>query len=65
MARNSAKMNWTLADLGWTLQPPGDFRAWDGLLHWFLEFTAKHPETLANTSMSQWRKAAKLVVTPT
>jgi hypothetical protein len=31
MARNSAKMNWTLQDLGWHLHPPGDIRDWDGL----------------------------------
>jgi HNH endonuclease len=24
MARNSAKMNWTLEELGWTLHPPGN-----------------------------------------
>ncbi len=40
MARNSAKMNWTLEELGWTLHPPGNFGEWDGLLHWFLEYTA-------------------------
>jgi hypothetical protein len=33
MARNSAKMNWTLAELGWSLQAPGDFKEWDGLIH--------------------------------
>ena len=31
MARNSAKMNWSLEDLGWTLHPPGSMREWDGL----------------------------------
>lgn len=36
MASNSAKMNWTLEELGWTLHPPGDLEIWDGLLGWFL-----------------------------
>src|SRR5215208_1783869 len=54
MARNSAKMNWTLGELGWTLLPPGDFREWDGLISWFLEYTAVHPEVLASASVRQW-----------
>lgn len=59
MARNSAKMNWTLADLGWTLQPPGDFKAWDGLMGWFLEHTAERPLLISSASMRQWLTAAK------
>lgn len=60
MARNSAKMNWTLEELGWTLLPPGDSRVWDGLLRWFLDYTATHPAALANASVRQWHRAAKL-----
>jgi hypothetical protein len=37
MAHNSAKMNWTLEELGWTLHEPGDFHVWDGLMRWFVE----------------------------
>ena len=58
MARNSAKMNWTLAELGWTLQPQGDFRNWDGLMQWFLDYTAAHPTSLSNPSVRQWHRAA-------
>ena len=61
MARNSAKMNWSLEELGWALMPPGDFRQWDGLLGWFLQYAAAHPEALANASVRQWHRAAKLV----
>jgi 5-methylcytosine-specific restriction endonuclease McrA len=62
MARNSAKMNWTLAELGWSLRPRGDFSQWDGLLRWFLEFTVTHPETLAIGSVRQWHRAATLAL---
>ena len=62
MAHNSAKMNWTLEELGWKLYPPGDMRSWDGLIQWFLEYTATHPEALANASVRQWHRAAKLAL---
>lgn len=62
MARNSAKMNWTLDELGWTLHPPGNFAEWDGLLNWFLRFTAAHPGCLTSGSMRQWHRAGKLAV---
>ena len=61
MVRNSAKMNWTLDELGWTLHPPGDVREWDGMMHWFLEYTETHPETLPCCSAQQWHRAAELV----
>lgn len=59
MARNSAKMNWTLEDLGWALQPPGRFADWDGLIHWFLDRTKERPALLAGASMRQWHRAAR------
>jgi hypothetical protein len=62
MVRNAAKMNWTLAELGWQLLPPGDVQKWDGMLHWFLEYTAKHPEAIVDDAVQRWHQAAKLVV---
>jgi hypothetical protein len=59
MARNSAKMNWTLEQLGWTLQSPGNFTEWDGLIGWFLEHTKDRPELVAGASMRQWHRAAR------
>ena len=58
MARNSAKLHWTLDDLGWQLQPPGRMDDWDGLITWFLTFTARHPDTLVTSSLREWRRAA-------
>jgi len=61
MARNSAKGNWTLEELGWALQPPGDFLAWDGLINWFLQRTEENPRVLASPSMRHWHRAARKV----
>src|SRR5262245_50143460 len=36
MARNSAKMNWTLQELGWELHHPGSIDDWDELIVWFI-----------------------------
>jgi hypothetical protein len=59
-ARNSAKMNWTLDELGWTLHPSGDVRRWHGMMRWFLEYAEAHPKTLSIRSVRQWHRAAKL-----
>jgi hypothetical protein len=63
MARNSAKRNWTLAELGWALQPPGKFQDWDGLMHWFVDYTDSRPQLLTYASIRQWRRAALAVLT--
>jgi hypothetical protein len=65
MARNQAKQNWTLEQMGWTLHPLGDFTKWDGLIRWFLEATAQQPQILTDPklqSIRQWHRAAQLVV---
>jgi hypothetical protein len=62
MARNNAKSNLTLEDLGWTLQPPGNFAEWDGLIHWFLQRTKERPSLLVSASMRQWYRAARALV---
>jgi len=62
MARNSAKMNWTLDDLGWTIHPPGPFAEWDGLLRWFVDFASSEPGCVSNASMRQWHAAALKVL---
>lgn len=62
MARNSAKMNWTLGELGWALHPPGNVREWDGMTRWFLDYSAVNPTLLASGTVRQWYRAAQLVV---
>lgn len=58
MIHNSAKAHWTLAEIGWTLQPPGDFARWDGLLNWFMEYISLHPEHIADKTLNFWHVAA-------
>lgn len=57
MAHNSAKMNWGLAELGWELHPPGDFRLWDGLLPWCVEYANRHSEAITDSALKQWLRA--------
>ena len=61
MVRNSAKANWTLDELGWRLLPLGDLQAWDGLLSWFKQYVARHPELLQHARIAAWHRAALLV----
>jgi hypothetical protein len=58
-ARNSAKSNWTLEEMGWRLFPPGSISEWDGLLSWFLEYTARNPAAIVDTTVENWRRAGE------
>lgn len=58
MLRNSAKANWTLEELGWSLHPPGNMNQWDGMLAWFMEFIGKNKHITQEKYISQWYKAA-------
>ena len=58
MLHNSAKSNWTLEELGWRLFPPGDFREWDGLIGWLVEYIKKEPQHLNDTNIKRWYNAA-------
>lgn len=58
MALSSAKMNWSLEELGWKLHSPGSSADWDGLLHWFLCYATRVPTVLSNNSVRQWHRAA-------
>ncbi len=58
---NSAKANWTLNELGWTLHDPGDIREWDGLMNQSIEYLDKHEELLEHPSLKKWYNAKKRV----
>ena len=64
MLRNSAKSNWTLDELGWTLLPPGDPQEWDGLVPWFLAYTQQHPTHLQDPYLKRWHTAARHLHAP-
>jgi hypothetical protein len=59
MLRNSAKSNWTLEELGWTLLPPGDFSQWDGNTRWFLEYVNQDRSQLEDKQIKRWYNAAE------
>ncbi len=59
MARNSAKMNWLIEELGWTLHPPGSLAQWDGMLGWFMELVEARPALKRITMIGSWFRAAK------
>jgi hypothetical protein len=60
--RNSAKANWSIEELGWTLRQPGDFKHWDGLLSWFFQITEQEPSHLKDKYVRNWHRAALRVV---
>ena len=62
MLRNSMKSNWTLEELGWPLMPAGDFRVWDGLVRWFLDYAKEHQEILQEKYYRRWHIAATRAV---
>jgi hypothetical protein len=55
--KNSVKANWTLAELGWVLLPPGDMEVWDGLTGSFLRMVQMRPELLDDGYIRMWHKA--------
>lgn len=61
MARNSAKMNWMLAELGWELRDAGDFSQWDGMIRWCLGYARAHPEA-TDSGVRQWVQAGKIAL---
>ena len=61
MARNAAKANFTLEEIGWSLKPPGAMSEWDGLMGWFLEQAAADPTILADHYFHQWFAAANSI----
>jgi hypothetical protein len=59
MLRNSAKANWTLEELGWSVHPPGDMDQWDGMLSWFLKYMEKDRKNPQGQYLGRWYRAAR------
>jgi len=58
MLTNSIKSNWTLEELEWELKPKGDFKDWDGLIHWFIQQVNRDEKQLEISYIKKWHKAA-------
>lgn len=62
LLRNSAKAHWTLEELDWSLQPPGNIGDWDGLSTWYIDYLNEHPDLLgANSYLKRWFSATREV----
>jgi hypothetical protein len=61
MARNAAKGNSSLEQIGWSLCPPGRIEDWDGMSRWFLDETRRHPEFLDDQYLGSWARAVEAV----
>lgn len=57
MIRNSAKSNWTIEELGWTLHNKGQLSNWDGLINYFIDLSNKNPDYEKDNYISQWKTA--------
>jgi hypothetical protein len=62
MLRNSAKANFTLDELGWSLCSPGDMKDWDGLLGWFIEQANADRAVLDDHYLREWFTASRPAV---
>lgn len=56
MLRNSAKSNWTIEELGWSLHPPGKMTEWDGLIDWFIAYVEKNKHIIKDKYIGRWFK---------
>jgi 5-methylcytosine-specific restriction endonuclease McrA len=57
MLKNSAKSNWTLEEIGWTIKELSELEKWDGLSNIFLELVKKNSSLLADAYIKKWHKA--------
>ena len=63
MRRNQIKAQWTLGEIGWELLPSGDFREWDGLTGWFVDYIDSCPEIArANRAIGEWYSVGRAAV---
>ena len=56
---NSAKSNWLIDELGWVLHPPGNFKKWDGMLGWYMDYIKKNTSILEDKYIKSWHSSAK------
>lgn len=57
MLRNSAKSNWTLQEVGWTIHEAGDLRIWDGLINIFIELVDNNRSLLSDPYIKKWHRS--------
>ncbi len=63
MLKHTAKSQWTLDEMSWTLHPPGDPAEWDGMLGWFVEYADRNAALLGDDYLNRWYRAAASALT--
>ena len=63
--RNSAKSNWLMEELGWTIFDPGTLSEWDGQTKWFVNYVDQHIELLNDNYLKSWHKAGEICLNET
>ncbi|MCD8150310.1 MAG: HNH endonuclease [Clostridiales bacterium] len=61
MLNNSAKSNFTLEQLGWSLKESGDISEWDGLSEMFVSIVEKDDALLEVAKIREWYQATRTV----
>jgi hypothetical protein len=58
---NSAKSNFLLEDIKWTLCKEGNLSEWDGMISWYMKYIENHKDILEKienkSNNSNWHKA--------
>ena len=62
MVNNSAKSNFTLDQLGWTLKDKGNIQDWDGLSKVFVRLVDQNPKFLAIGRIKDYYNATKEII---
>ena len=64
MLRNSAKANWLLEELGWSLDLAPIAPGWDGLVGWFRSAWIAHEALHHDVAVRQWHQALSEASSP-
>lgn len=59
MMRNSAKSNWTIEEIGWTVYHKGKLNEWDGLCSLFLDLITANTKYSSDKYIKEWNIALK------
>lgn len=54
---NSAKSNFLLEEIGFTLHEPGDIKEWDGMISWHKQYVYMNPLIFQNNYIRKWHNA--------
>lgn len=57
MIKNSAKSNWTLEEIGWTIKEAGNLNEWDGLTKIFIELLKSNKLLRLDPYIKKWESA--------